>query len=165
MIRACAFTGHRPSGFDFGYNEEDGRCRRIKRELSDAITALCFEGYTAFYVGMAEGVDIWAAECLISLFEFFPKIEIFAVIPYRGQINGMTDDYKRRYERILEYASQTFIISEEYTKNCFKARNYFMVEQSDTLIAVYDSGKPRTGTGQTVRFAEESGKRIIYIKP
>lgn len=165
MIKSCAFTGHRPSGFDFGYDEDNEHCRRIKRELKDAVTALCFEGYTAFYVGMAEGVDIWAAECLISLLEFFPKLEIFAVIPFRGQIHGMTDAYKSRYERIIEYASQTFIISEEYTKNCFRARNYFMVEQSDTLIAVYDNSKALTGTGQTVRYAEGKGKRIIYIKP
>lgn len=165
MGKSCAFTGHRPSGFAFGYNESDGRCVELKGRLRDAVTSLCFEGYTTFYVGMAEGVDIWAAECLIDLFEFFHRIELCAVIPFRGQKNGMNTDYRARYERILEHASQTFIISEKMTKDCFKARNRFMVDQSDTLIAVYDESNSRSGTGQTVRYAEELSKKIILIKP
>ena len=165
MGKSCAFTGHRPAKFAFGYDESDKRCIELKRKLRDTVTSLCFEGYTTFYVGMAEGVDIWAAECLIDLLEFFRKIELCAVIPFRDQKTGMNSDYKARYERILKYASQTFVISEKLTKGCFKARNYFMVEQSDALVAVYDEINSRSGTGQTVRHAEGLSKRIILIKP
>lgn len=55
MKKSCAFTGHRPSGFVFGYHEQDERCLRLKRALFDKITALAQTGTRIFYTGMAEG--------------------------------------------------------------------------------------------------------------
>ena len=37
---ACAFTGHRPMKFSFGYDEEDERCIRLKLVMAQQIASL-----------------------------------------------------------------------------------------------------------------------------
>lgn len=58
-LRSCAFTGHRPKKFPWGYHEEDIRCIALKKKLFEQIKKLISVGYTDFLSGMAEGADIW----------------------------------------------------------------------------------------------------------
>lgn len=63
----CAFTGHRPKKFPWGYNEADPRCIALKQALTKEISKLAKDGYTDFLSGMAEGVDTWAALEVLAL--------------------------------------------------------------------------------------------------
>ena len=38
---ACAITGHRPNRFKFKYNEDDSRCKRLKKCLKEQFIELC----------------------------------------------------------------------------------------------------------------------------
>ena len=53
----CAFTGHRPKKFPWGYDEADTRCAALKKALTEQIAKLADTGYTDFFSGMAEGAD------------------------------------------------------------------------------------------------------------
>lgn len=165
MILSACFTGHRPQSFSFGYDEDSGGFEKLDAAIRAAVIDLCYHGYKRFYTGMAEGVDIWAAETVLSLADKFEDLELIAVIPFAEQKNRMTDDFKKRYEHILDCAAKTIYISDRYTEDCFKKRNYFMVDHSDAVIAVYNPAKWRSGTGQTVRYAEAHQKRVILIQP
>ncbi len=55
--RCCAFTGHRPRKFPWGYGEADVRCVALKKALAEQIAKLVNAGYTDFLSGMAEGTD------------------------------------------------------------------------------------------------------------
>lgn len=57
----CAFTGHRPSRFHFGYDEQHQDCIRLKWAMASQITTLIHNGVTTFLTGMALGVDMWGA--------------------------------------------------------------------------------------------------------
>ena len=165
MKKSCAFTGHRPSGFIFGYDEEDPRCIALKRKLLAKITDLAHHGFRIFYTGMAEGVDIWAAEAVLQLSEYFKDIELYAAIPFRAQRETMKSLYQKRYDRILTQAAEQIVISETFTRSCYKQRNYFMVDQCDALIAVYNPKHANSGTGQTIRKAQADGKDVHIIYP
>ena len=65
--RACAFTGHRPRKFPWGYDELDARCVSLKSALTEQIEQLARNGVTQFLSGMAEGVDTWAALAVLAL--------------------------------------------------------------------------------------------------
>mgnify|MGYP005780282859 FL=1 len=67
--RACAFTGHRPRKFPWGYDELDTRCVSLKSVLTEQIEQLAMNGVTQFLSGMAEGVDTWAALAVLALRE------------------------------------------------------------------------------------------------
>ena len=57
----CAFTGHRPGHFAFGYEQGHPDCVRLKHAIGQAVSILIQQGVTTFISGMAQGVDLWAA--------------------------------------------------------------------------------------------------------
>ena len=72
--RVCAFTGHRPQKFPWGFNESDPACVALRDTLAAQIAALVDAGYTDFLSGMALGVDyekrkVMRSEILCALYE------------------------------------------------------------------------------------------------
>ncbi len=83
-MKTCAFTGHRPKGL--GYPESDGRCTALKEKLRALIVKLIEEeGVTHFISGMAQGVDMYAAEIVLELKKQHPQITLECAIPYERQ--------------------------------------------------------------------------------
>ena len=59
---ACAFTGHRPKSFPWGYDESAPGCILLKEVLAAQISALAERGVTDWLSGMAQGTDLWCAQ-------------------------------------------------------------------------------------------------------
>ena len=79
-----AFTGHRPKGL--GYPESDGRCDALKRLLRLLVRRLIQEqGVTHFISGMAQGVDLYAAEIVLELKEQYPRLHWNVRFPMSGR--------------------------------------------------------------------------------
>ena len=57
--------------------------------------------------------------------------------------------------------------AKEDASACYRGRNRWMVDRSDTVVAVceIDVADSRTGTAATVRYARRRQKRILYIHP
>ena len=83
--KACAFTGHRPKKLPWGYNETDVRCVALKAALERQIRSLVQEGVMDFLSGMAEGVDLLAAEIVLHLRSEYPSVKLHCILPYKGQ--------------------------------------------------------------------------------
>ena len=95
-MKTCAFTGHRPKGL--GYPESDGRCDALKRLLRLTIRRLIQEqGVTHFISGMAQGVDLYAAEIVLELKEQYPQITLECAIPYERQAVRWPAALRQRY--------------------------------------------------------------------
>lgn len=165
---SCAITGHQPQRFKFKYNEQAPLCCAIKAALAELIKVLYDKGVRLFYVGGAVGVDTWAAEIIIDLKrdEQFSDMKLFCAIPFPEQSNKFKDRPKKRYEKILNQCDYKKIVSRQYSPVVYKRRNYFMVDNSQYLIAVYDQDRSiRSGTGQTVNYAIKKGLDIVFIHP
>ena len=117
-VLACAFTGHRPDRFSFGYNESDERCLKIKTLMSEHIRKLIVEGTEIFYSGMAIGVDIWAAEIVLELKKEHPCISLIAVVPCKTQADRWSEEQKERYRTILAACDEVIILNDHYTRGC-----------------------------------------------
>lgn len=63
----CAFTGHRPKKFPWGYDENAMDCIKLRQKLTAQIIALVNSGTVEFLSGMAEGTDTWAALSVLAL--------------------------------------------------------------------------------------------------
>lgn len=164
-VLSCAFTGHRPNSFSFGYNESSPDFLELKNRIRNTIIQVCNAGCRTFYCGMAEGVDLWCGELVLEMQnQFEPPLEICAVVPFLSQPKTMTEKNQLRYRRIMEAASQRYLVSREYSKLCFQKRNRFMVDSSDVIIAVYDESKSRSGTGQTIRYAKQRDRKIFLVE-
>jgi len=165
-IQSCAFSGHRPKSFSFGYDETSVDFQLLRSKMKNTIIQVCNAGCRAFYCGMAEGVDLWCGEIVLELKETYePSLEIFPVVPYFSQPDSMCPANKDRYRRIMEAAKERFLVSRAYNKSCFQRRNRFMVDSCDALIAVIREDHLWSGTAQTVRYAEKRNKQVFYIHP
>lgn len=162
---ACCFTGHRPQKFHFGYDEEYEDCIRLKVVLAREIKAMLDNGVTTFYTGMAMGTDMWCAEIVQSFQEDLPKlgIKLNAIIPFEGQANKWSNDYRERYFNILAKADNELILNNHYTKACMHQRNRYMVDHSTHIIAVFNGSAG--GTKNTLDYAKNKNLTIITIDP
>ena len=104
--RCCAFTGHRPRKFPWGYNEADARCVALKQALTGEIVKLVEAGYTDFLSGMAEGADTWAALAVLALKKENPALKLHCVLPCEGQAGKWAASARELYFSILEQADK-----------------------------------------------------------
>lgn len=162
--KTCAFTGHRPHKLPFGYNEDDPRCRRLKEALLCCIREMIEkENVRHFITGMALGVDMFAAEAVLSLKKKDPRLTLEAAVPCANQSARWSEEMRHRYACILSGCDKVTPLQEFYTMGCMERRNRYMVEQADFLIAVWD-GSPG-GTSGTLRYARSLGRSIFIIDP
>lgn len=158
---AC-FTGHRPQNLPCKFNEAHPTCIKIKNQLKKLIIQLIEEKNTAHFIsGFALGVDIWAAEIVLELKKEYPDITLEAAVPCASQADRWNFAARERYYRLLSLCDKQTLIEQHYTADCMMKRNMYMVDRSDYVIAVWNR-KP-SGTGNTVRYAEEHGKSVFYI--
>lgn len=162
--RCCAFTGHRPRKFPWGYDETDTRCVALKQELAQEIAKLVNAGYVDFLSGMAEGTDTWAALAVLALKKENPALSLHCVLPCEGQADRWSASARELYFSILEQADDIVYVSQKYSKDCMLKRNRYLVDHSACLLAVYN-GEWRGGTAMTVRYAQKLGREVIILNP
>ncbi len=147
--KICALTGHRdlPSEFD-------------RNALSDKLEELIANGFDLFLCGMACGFDLSALQCLIRLKERY-RIEIEACIPFQGQEKGFPKEEKTLYKQLIAWCRKKTVLFEEYRDGCYLARDRYMVDHADAVLAycVRNTG----GTAYTVRYAEKKGVPVYYL--
>lgn len=163
-MKKCCFTGHRPQSLPFRFDEQDERCVRLKSLLRKEIERQITEsGVTAFISGMAIGVDMYAAEIVLELKAVYPELTLEAAVPCASQADKWSAAMQKRYRDILRRCDKTTLIQRDYDNDCMHKRNRYMVDSSDTVIAVWN-GRP-SGTGKTVRYAVNQGKTVTVIDP
>ena len=160
----CAFTGHRPKSFLWKYNEAASDCVLLKDTLAKQIRLLVDSGVTEFLSGMAQGVDLWAAEIVLDLKKKNPALRLHCILPCEGQERKWLASEQERYRSILRQADEVIYVNREYSADCMLERNRWLVDHSSVLLAVYN-GIYRSGTGMTVRYAKQLGREVIVIDP
>ena len=151
-----AFTGHRPEKIG-GYDLSNPVAKQVKMAISKKLQEL--GTIERAISGLALGVDQIAAEVCIAL-----KIPFVAAIPFVGQESKWPLKAQEHYEYLLSCAEKAQCVSSgEYAAWKMQARNQWMVDDCDVLIAVYD-GSPG-GTRNCVEYAQKQGKTIHFIDP
>ena len=161
---SCAFTGHRPSSFRFGYDEEHSDCGKIKALMTTQVLALMQNGVKTFLTGMALGVDMWGAEIVLASKKYYPDVRLIAAIPCETQANRWSVEQRERYFNILAECDETVYISHHYTSDCMFQRNRWLVDHASFVIAVYN-GSQKGGTAYTVNYARKTKRAVIQINP
>ena len=162
--KSCCFTGYRPSKFPFSLEDGSSEYTDFENSLTNTILSLADNNCRTFYTGMAMGFDIIAAETVILLKKsrnFSPTLELVCAVPFKGQKNCFPDDWKERYNRILESCDKKIILSDSYFGGCFFKRNHYMVDKSDYVLTWFD-GK-RGGTMETLNYAAKKGREVINL--
>jgi uncharacterized phage-like protein YoqJ len=143
-------TGHRPERIED--NEE-----AVRELISEALVML---GATRFFQGMAAGVDLWSAKEAWKL-----KIPYVGVRPWAGHMPRVADTVE--YTKVLNHADEIVNTNQslEYPGMiCYHTRNEYIVDNVDTMIAVWD-GKPFGGTYSCIMYAWQKAIPVLRIDP
>lgn len=152
QIKTCAFTGHRELGYDFS-------AKAFEKEIAELIE----RGAEIFYNGMARGFDLFAAETVVKLKKKYPQIKLVACVPCLEQEKGFSERDKTRYKKILSKADKKVVLSEYYYSGCMLARNRYMADRADVLVAYCK--KQTGGTAYTVEYFRKKypSREIIFL--
>lgn len=145
----CALTGHR----EFLSGEEQSR-------LFEKLRSLILGGCDGFLCGMASGFDLAAMEYLIRLKREHPLF-LEACLPYEGYLERLSVQMRRKCEVLLEGCDRQTVLSPCYEKGCFLARDRYMVERADLVLAYFRQQK--SGTAYTVHYALSRGATVLYL--
>ena len=183
-IKTLAFTGPRPQNLG-GFSDNNPVATLVRERLQTMVPRAIDNGFTRFISGMALGVDTWAAEAVLKLHVSSSGIILVSAVPFTGQCNPWPAQARTRWLGTLKEADQIYLASEgrfvlypEFYKlfrttpleplpghiasRLLQRRNEWMVDQCDTLFAVWD-GK-EGGTGKTVdEYALAQGKRVVQF--
>lgn len=158
----CCFTGHRPSGLPWGFEEGHPDCVALKNRLREELRALYDRGCRHFITGMARGADLYFAEAVLELRDRLPGVTLEAAIPCATQSDSWRLAERMRYADILERCDMETMVQREYTRDCMLRRNRYMVERSGFLLAVYN-GEGRGGTMYTLNYAMDQGLETVIL--
>jgi len=154
-----AVTGHRPERWK---TEEERAAPRVAlfRALNEIAPTLLLSG-------MARGVDQWACGWILQTDDAYwlggghaCRTKLRAVYPfYRDDARW---DYAERHYRqwVVERVADQGLLESEVTVSesahgAYHARNRYLVDNCDVLVAVYDGGPG--GTKYTVDYARKVG--------
>lgn len=150
----CCFTGHRPNKLDYSENE-------IKPLLETAIDNAILDGYVTFITGMAEGVDIWAAEIVLEKKKDNKDLHLICAVLHPGFEKRRSQYETERYKNIIKNADYVTTISDNYYRACYQKRNIWMVNHSGLVIAVFNG--TASGTKNTVDYTRKMGVRVVNV--
>lgn len=168
IMKTCAITGHRPTRFKFKYNENYAGCKRLKKRLHDQFILLYGQGVRRFLVGGALGVDMWSGEILLKLKEQpeYSDIELVIVLPHPNHDARWDERSRKRMAFLRAHCAECITVGTDPGPESYYKRNRYLVDHADCLVAVYDGNRSmRSGTGQTVQYAERQGKPMVTIHP
>ena len=92
------------------------------------------------------------------------ELKLICAVPFKEQARGWDPMEKLRYYELLRRSDRIVQVCDSYQRGCYHARNRYMVDNSDVLIAIFN-GDPKGGTAYTVNYARKKGKEIIIINP
>jgi len=155
--KTVCFSGHRPEKLPGKGDSSEKETRFIKELINRKIENCINEGYTRFLSGVARGIDLWAAECVLEHRCKNARIELICVKPIENQGSNFPLADRFIYDKVIALADDVICTSQTYKKNCYMIRNKYMIDNSGMLIAFVKNY--RSGTGQTINYARKKGIR------
>jgi uncharacterized phage-like protein YoqJ len=155
-----AVTGHRPDklwvGNWSGYDRTNPLRVWIRAQMKAYLQAL---QPTHTISGMAIGIDQDFVDVCIKL-----AIPFIAAIPFVGQERQWPALARDEYALMLHLAKEVVVVCEgSYERWKMQARNEYVCDHSDKLLAVFDGSQG--GTANTVNYADRIGREKCRIDP
>jgi len=152
-----AVTGHRPSKLNDDYELKSPLVGHIRKSIESVIDA---QKPSKLISGMALGVDTLSALIAID-----KKIPLIAALPCKAQYAKWPQKSRDIYNYILSHELTDPILINDtfYTPTCMQARNEWMVNNCDMLVAIWDGSNG--GTANCVKYARSVDKNMMIIHP
>ena len=143
----------------------------VKLMLGRYIDMAAERGYVSFISGLATGTDLWAAEHIIRKRSQNSSIQLIGAMPYLRHAERFSAADKRLLAEVEREADLLITVDPDpdivYSKthgrgsrDLYRNRNYYMVDNSAAVIAFFNSDETFSGTAQTLNYASRRGRKI-----
>ena len=166
-IKRCAVFGQNTICFDWGFDEDDEYCGRMKDMLLQELVALRQQGVMDFLVACDHGVGLYAAELVLRLRQTDPELALTCVIPHEEQSTKWAPYLRERYFKVLEDCTGEEYISYEKQPDAQLLAYKRIIDLADTVLTVFDDNAPSEGRveAQARLYAENLHKPILNLDP
>jgi hypothetical protein len=145
-------TGHRPDKLG-GYGNRAAHQCLVQLAYSYVIATAPTYGI----VGMAQGWDTACAEAFIMA-----GVPFVAAVPFAGQESKWPREAQVHYHYLLACAARVVTVCDGgYAPHKMQIRNAWMVDHSNTMMALWDGSKG--GTANCVHYAKAVGRPISQL--
>jgi uncharacterized phage-like protein YoqJ len=151
---SVALTGHRPERL--GYAKDTYATIDWERMIDWLKLKIKENAITDVYCGMANGCDIAYGIAALGLKEERCPVKLHCILPCKNYNSSNV-----WYGKLKKIADEWIELSDDFYKGCDDARDQYMVDHSNKLIAVWDGNKSG-GVWSTIRKAQKKGIDIIY---
>ena len=156
-----AATGHRPDKL-FGYNLYHPGYIDLGWKMKDFLYkkySTC--GPITCISGMALGVDQLFALVALKMRDYNGlDVKVVAALPCLNQNKNWRDD--TYWQNIMSRADEkVYVHNGEYTLWCMQKRNEYMVDNADSILAVWNGTSG--GTANCIRYANRKNKEVVNI--
>ena len=135
----------------------------IYTELYRVVSELYKQGYTHYYTGMSEGIDMLAANAVLDFKEEHPDVRFVAMTPFKWQEERYSTTGKNDYKTICSEADEIVTLDEEESAgdDFYLQRNEYLVEHCSAMVCYHD-GQCNVMT-YTYNYAEKAKMPIINL--
>ena len=151
--KTCCFMGY--------INLKLYKLESVLKRLSEEIDKLYDQGVTDFVSDGELSFGIIAASMIIDKRDEGKNIRLIFALSCKDQDKFWADNQKTAYRNLLVQADEIEYVSNEYSFNCEKRRDYYMIDMSAYCICAQLSS--RGGTARTVNYAKQKGLQIINV--
>lgn len=120
-------------------------------------------GYIRFLCGFTGPADFLLAEAVIEARHGSRDIRLESVLAYEDEAAGWKERMREVYFNLLGQCDAEHLIQTRFTNTCIVARNRYLVDRAQMLIAISD-GLLGNAT-QAVHYAASRDKTIVCISP
>ena len=116
-----------------------------------------------FISGMAIGVDLLAAECVIEVRKS-ANIKLIGAVPFPSQAGKWPKPSQDHWAQTGKACDTIHYVSADpYHPSKMQIRNEWMVDHSNYVIAVWD-GTKNGGTWNCIKYALAKSKPVLHVK-
>ncbi|WP_192894585.1 DUF1273 domain-containing protein [Paenibacillus contaminans] len=166
-VKSLLVTGYKASELGIFSLKHPG-IRIIKKALKSRIAALLDEGLEWVIVSGQWGVELWAAETAIEMKEQGYPLQLAVITPFLEQEENWSEEKQNVYRQVLAGADYVNSVTKSKYSGPwqFRARDQFLLRNSDALLLVYDEendGSPKFIKEQALRQAGTENYPIFSI--
>ena len=165
-MTAC-LIGPNQNNFPFDYNDDFIKKAVYQDKLCTKTEKLIKNGCRNFISGLVIGAELDFANTVIYLRDVCKNdginITLEAVIEHSNMHKSYSGDNWMSYMSVYKQSDISTTISEYMTIDCHEKSMKYMIEKSDTVMAVWD-GEKNGEIWEMIEYAKGLGKKIVNIQ-
>jgi uncharacterized phage-like protein YoqJ len=169
VVKVLTITGYKPQEIGIYKQDEEGIIY-IKKAIEQRLISLIEQGVEWILISGQLGVELWAAEVILSLKEEYDQIKLAVITPFLEQEEKWNEANQQLYMEIISQADYTnSVTNRKYDHpSQFRMKTQFLIEKSDALLVLFDEevgGSPKYMINEAEKKSEQSHYSIYYITP